>query len=146
MNSSWETVIPCRYDEIKMLSDNWFALKHDGKWGCTSRDLSQSYPCKYPNICLNDDLKPSVRINNEIIPCSDYTERPRLEVGQVYNGEIYDIRKYGLMIKVESYKSLLHISELNKQGKSLSDYTEGDSIEVRVASYDKDKKRYSLSL
>ena len=147
VNSSWETVIPCRYDEIKMLSDNWFALKLYEKWGCTSIDLTQSLPCKYPNICLNDDLQPSVRVNNnEIIPCADYTERPRLEVGQVYNGEIYEIRKYGLMIKVESYKSLLHISELNKQGKGLSDYAIGDSIEVRVASYDKDKKRYSLSL
>ena len=147
VNSSWETVIPCRYDEIKMLSDTWFAFKHDGKWGCTSTDLTQSFPCKYPNICLNDDLQPSVRnSNNEIIPCSDYAERPRLEVGQVYSGEIYDIRKYGLMLKVDSYKCLLHISEINKQGKGLSDYSMGDSIEVRIASYDKDKKRYSLSL
>ena len=147
VNSSWETVIPCRYDEIKMLSDTWFALKLYEKWGCTSTDLTQSFPCKYPNICLNDDLQPSVRNrNNEIIPCSDYTERPRLKVGQVYSGEIYDIRKYGLMLIVDSYKCLLHISELNKQGKGLSDYAVGDSIEVRVASYDKDKKRYSLSL
>jgi hypothetical protein len=147
VNSSWETVIPCRYDEIKMLSDTWFALKLYEKWGCTSTDLTQSFPCKYPNICLNDDLQPSVRNrNNEIIPCSDYTERPRLKVGKVYSGEIYDIRKYGLMLKVDSYKCLLHISELNKQGKDLSGYTVGESIEVRVASYDKTKKRYSLSL
>lgn len=147
VNSSWVSVIPCRYDEIKMLSDSWFALKQNGKWGCISSDLSQSFPCKYPNICLNEDLQPSVRISNDvIILCSNFTGIPKLEVGKIYKGEIYEVRKYGLMIKVESYKSLLHISEIHKHGKNLTDFAVGESIEVRVASYDDIKNRYSLSL
>ena len=50
------------------------------------------------------------------------------------------------MVKVESYKCLIHISEIKKHGKKMSDYKVGDNIDVRVMSYDKNKKRYSLSL
>ena len=129
-----------------MLSDSWFALKQKGKWGCISTDLKEKYPCIYPNICLNDNLQPSVRIKKRIILCSDYVERPPLAVNNVYNGRILEIRDYGIMIKVESFKCLLHISKIRQQGKSIKDFSVGESIEVRVASFDESKNRYSLSL
>lgn len=146
VDSSWESIIPCNYNEIRMLSDSWFALKQKGKWGCISTDLSEKYPCIYPNICLNNDSQPSVRIKKRMILCSDYVERPPLVVNNVYNGRILEIRDYGIMIKVESFKCLLHISKIRQQGKSIKDFSVGESIEVRVASFDESKNRYSLCL
>ena len=146
VNSEWELVVPCHFEEINILSDTWFVLKKDGKWGCVSIDLSQSYPCAYPNICLNENSIPSVRIGGKTIPCSDYVERKRLETNCSYKGIIEEIRDYGLMLKVESFKCLLHISEFKKNRKNMSDYNVGDSIDVLVVSFDKNKKRYSLRI
>ena len=146
VNSEWRLIVPCHFEEINMLSDYWFALKLNNKWGCVSSDLSQSYPCVYPNISLNPDNLPSVKIGSKIILCSDYVERKRLEINHTYNATVDEIRDYGLMIKVEGYKCLLHISELRKQGRKMSDFMVGDKINVLVMSFDKNKKRYSLSI
>ena len=146
VDSEWRLIVPCNFDEINMLSNCWFALKLNGKWGCVSSDLSKSYPCVYPNICLNSDNIPSVKIGGKLIPCSDYIERKRLEVNHTYNATVEEIRDYGLMVKVESFKCLLHVSELKKRGRKMSDYVVGDKIDVLVMSFDKSKKRYSLSI
>ena len=144
VDSEWKLIVPCHFEEINMLSNNWFVLKQNGKWGCVSSDLSQSYPCVYPNICLNDNNTPSVKIGSKIIPCPDYVERKRLEINHTYNATVDEIRDYGLMVKVESYKCLLHISEIRKRGRKMSDFKVGDKIDVIVTSFDKNKKRYSL--
>ena len=144
VDSKWKLIVPCHFEEINMLSNNWFVLKQNGKWGCVSSDLSQSYPCVYPNICLNDNNTPSVKIGSKIIPCPDYVERKRLEINHTYNATVDEIRDYGLMVKVESYKCLLHISEIRKRGRKMSDFKVGDKIDVIVTSFDKNKKRYSL--
>ena len=146
VNSDWKMVVPCHFEEVKLLSSDWFALKLNSKWGCVSVDLSQSYSCIYPNISINANNIPYVKIGTKNIPCSDYIERKRLEDNHLYNATIVEIRDYGLMVKVESYKCLIHISEIKKHGKKMSDYKVGDNIDVRVMSYDKNKKRYSLSL
>lgn len=146
VNSEWRLIVPCHFEEINMLSDDWFSLKINGKWGCVSSDLSQSYPCVYPNICINMDNLPSVKIGSKIIPCSDFVERKRLEINHSYNAIIDEIRDYGYMVKIESHKCLLHISELRKHGIKMSKYKVGDNIDVLVTSFDKNKKRYSLSI
>ncbi len=138
--------MPCRFDEINILSGYGFALKRMGKWGCVSSDLSQSYPCVYPNIILSPDNIPSVKIGNKLIPCSDYVERKRLDINRTYNATIYETRVYGLMVKVKNVKCLLHVSELRKKGLKMSDFAVGDKIEVLVTDFDKNKKRYSLSI
>lgn len=146
VDSEWKLIVPCHFDEINILSNYWFALKLNGKWGCVSSDLSHSYPCVYPNILLNPNNIPSVKIGSKIIPCSDYVERKRLEVNHTYNATVEETRDYGLMVKVESFKCLLHVSELRKRGKKMSDYVVGDKIDVLVMSFDKNKKRYLLSI
>ena len=146
VNSEWRLIVPCHFEEINILSRDWFALKKNGKWGCVSSDLSQSYPCVYPNISLNAGNIPSVKIGCKTIPCTDFVERKRLEINCSYKATVDEIRDYGLMVKVECYKCLLHISELRKHGRKLSDYKVGDSIDILIMSFDKNKKRYSLSL
>ena len=146
VDSEWRLIVPCHFDEINILSNYWFALKLNGKWGCVSSDLSQSYPCVYPNIILNPNNIPSVKLGSKLIPCSDYVERKRLEINQTYNATVDEIRDYGLMVKVESFKCLLHVSELRKRGRKMSDFAVGDKINVLVMSFDKNKKRYSLSI
>ena len=146
VNSEWKIIVPCHFEEINMLSNEWFALKINGKWGCVSSDLSQSYPCVYPNISLNAENIPSVKIGCKIILCSDFVERKRLEINHSYKAIIDEIRDYGFMVKIECHKSLLHISELRKHGIKMSEYKVGDNIEVLVTSFDKNKKRYSLSI
>jgi ribosomal protein S1 len=68
----------------------------------------------------------------------------QLYVAKAYNATVDEIRDYGLMVKVESYKCLLHISEIRKRGRKMSDFKVGDKIDVIVTSFDKNKKRYSL--
>ena len=146
VNSSWRQIVPCHFEAITMLSDYWFALKKDGKWGCVSIDLTQSYPCKYPNVVLNGESQPSVHLGNKYILCTDFVERRRLEIGKSYVAFVDEVRPYGLMLNVENNKCLLHISELKKLKKKIANYNVGDKIEVKVTAFNRDKKRYMLSL
>lgn len=146
VDSEWNLIVPCSFDEINILSDCWFAMKQGGKWGCVSSDKSQSYPCVYPNVMLNPDNIPSVKIGSKLIPCSDYVERKRLDINHTYNATVCEIRAYGLMVKVEGFKCLIHISELKKQFWKMSDFAVGDKIDVLVLAFDRVKKRYSLSI
>ena len=146
VDSEWNLIVPCRFDVIDILSDYWFAMKQGGKWGCVSSDKSQSYPCVYPNVMLNPDNIPSVKIGSKLIPCSDYVERKRLDINHTYNATVCEIRAYGLMVKVEGFKCLIHISELKKQFWKMSDFAVGDKIDVLVLAFDRVKKRYSLSI
>ena len=146
VNSSWRQIVPCHFEAITMLSDYWFALKKDGKWGCVSIDLTQSFPCKYPNVVLNGESQPSVRLGNKCILCKDFIERKRLEIGKSYVASVDEVRPYGLMLNVENYKCLLHISEFRRRKQKMESYKVGDTIDVIITDFDKNKKRYILSL
>ena len=146
VTSDWKQIVPCNYDEIKILSDDWFAVKYRERWGCVSVDTTQSFPCEYPNVCLDENGIPSVELVGRTIHCSDFVLRKRLAVKKAYIATVEEIRAYGVMVEVEGNRCLLHISEIKKQRKKLDDFNVGEKIDVVVLSFDKEKKRYSLGL
>lgn len=146
VTSTWEQIVPCLNDEIMMMSAKWIAYKRKGKWGCTAVDLTQAYPCIYPNICLNENNEPSVKLGEKIIRCTDFVERKRLMGNDVYKAVVSEIRDYGLMVNVEGNNCLLHVSEIKKHGKKISEYNVGEHLAVVVKSFDREKKRYALGL
>lgn len=146
IDSNWKLIVPCHFDEISMQNAYWFILKKNNKWGCISINLMESFPFRYPNIQINENNQPCVRLGNKIIPCQDYIEKPRLVINRTYTGIVIEIRDYGIMLKIDNQRCLLHISELKKQKKALSDFKQGDNIQVFIKSYDKEKRRYSLGM
>ena len=65
--------------------------------------------------------------------CKDTPKIPEFEIGSVIEGEVKRIVEFGMFVElVEGVEGLLHKSKLN--GKSLSDFNEGDKIKVKVLS------------
>ena len=69
-----------------------------------------------------------------------------LKVGMSFNGTISKIESYGMFVDLGLVKGLLHISEVlwDKSEKLEDKFEVGETIEVKVKSFDKDEKRISL--
>ena len=69
-----------------------------------------------------------------------------LKVGQAFNGTISKIESYGMFVDLGLVKGLLHISEVlwDKSEKLEEKFELGETIEVKVKSFDKNERRISL--
>ena len=69
-----------------------------------------------------------------------------LKVGMSFNGTITKIESYGMFVDLGLVKGLLHISEVlwDKTENLESKFKVGETIEVKVKSFDKEERRISL--
>lgn len=72
----------------------------------------------------------------------------KLVEGAVFNGEIKDIKDYGVFVDVGGITGLVHVSELswNRRDNIEKMFKIGDTVDVKVLSYDPEKDRLSLSI
>ena len=75
-------------------------------------------------------------------------EQIAARTGEVVTGVIKKITSYGMFVDVGGADGLVHYKEISYKGpiNPASLYTEGDSVDVKIISYDKDKKHLSLSI
>ena len=69
-----------------------------------------------------------------------------LKIGRPFNGTISKIESYGMFVDLGLVKGLLHISEVvwDKSEKLEDKFEIGETIEVKVKSFDKEERRISL--
>ena len=75
-------------------------------------------------------------------------EQNAARTGEVVTGVIKKITSYGMFVDVGGADGLVHYKEISYKGpiNPASLYKEGDSVDVKIISYDKDKKHLSLSI
>ena len=75
-------------------------------------------------------------------------EQIAARTGEVVTGVIKKITRYGMFVDVGGADGLVHYKEISYKGpiNPASLYKEGDSVDVKIISYDKDKKHLSLSI
>ena len=75
-------------------------------------------------------------------------EQIAARIGEVVTGVIKKITSYGMFVDVGGADGLVHYKEISYKGpiNPASLYKEGDSVDVKIISYDKDKKHLSLSI
>ena len=75
-------------------------------------------------------------------------EQIATRTGEVVTGVIKKITSYGMFVDVGGADGLVHYKEISYKGpiNPASLYKEGDSVDVKIISYDKDKKHLSLSI
>ena len=75
-------------------------------------------------------------------------EQIAARTGEVVTGVIKKITSYGMFVDVGGADVLVHYKEISYKGpiNPASLYKEGDSVDVKIISYDKDKKHLSLSI
>lgn len=72
----------------------------------------------------------------------------KYELGQIINGKITGITKYGIFVKIsDEYTGMIHISEIsNRFIKELERlYVLDESIEAKIIEIDEEKKQLKLS-
>jgi hypothetical protein len=68
-------------------------------------------------------------------------ELKKFEVGETYSGLVDGVQDYGVFVKVHGFGSgLLHVKQMKKQGKEISDFSKGARIQVKVINIRKDGK------
>lgn len=75
-------------------------------------------------------------------------EQIAARTGEIVTGVIKKITSYGMFVDVGGADGLVHYKEISYKGpiNPASLYKEGDSVNVKIISYDKDKKHLSLSI
>ena len=75
-------------------------------------------------------------------------EQIAARTGEVVTGVIKKITSYGMFVDVGGADGLVHYKEISYKGpiNPASLCKEGDSVDVKIISYDKDKKHLSLSI
>lgn len=75
-------------------------------------------------------------------------EQIAARTGEVVTGVIKKITSYGMFVDVGGADGLVHYKEISYKGpiNPASLYKEGDRVDVKIISYDKDKKHLSLSI
>lgn len=75
-------------------------------------------------------------------------EQIAARTGEVVTGVIKKITSYGMFVDVGGADGLVHYKEISYKGpiNPASLYKEGDSVDVKIISYDKYKKHLSLSI
>ena len=75
-------------------------------------------------------------------------EQIAARTGEVVTGVIKKITSYGMFVDVGGADGLVHYKEISYKGpiNPASLYKEGDSVDVKIISYDKDKKHLLLSI
>ena len=79
-----------------------------------------------------------------IIPALDR----ELEVGEVVDGKVINIKRYGVFVDIGGVSSLLHISDLswNSENADPESFAIGDRLQVVIKKKDADTNRYFLSV
>lgn len=68
-------------------------------------------------------------------------EFKKFEVGETYSGVVDGVQDYGVFVKVHGFGSgLLHVKQIKKQSKEISDFSKGTRIQVKVINIRKDGK------
>nr|WCH56413.1 ribosomal protein S1 [Hypnea sp.] len=72
----------------------------------------------------------------------------RLKIGDIVNGKIIKIEKYGVFIEIYNILSLLHISEIGNQNITNIDhiFKLGDTVKVKILHIDMQQVRISVSM
>lgn len=70
------------------------------------------------------------------------------KMGEIVNGVIKKITSYGMFVDVGGVDGLVHYKEISYKGpvNPASIYKEGESVEVKIMSYDKERRHLSLSI
>jgi ribosomal protein S1 len=67
-----------------------------------------------------------------------------IKIGQVLNGTVKENKQFGTLVYLDQETiGLIHISELEKSGKNLSD---GDNVKVEVIAIDRSSRKIFLSI
>ena len=68
-------------------------------------------------------------------------ELKKFEAGETYSGLVDGVQDYGVFVKVHGFGlGLLHVKQMKKQGKEISDFSKGARIQVKVINIRKDGK------
>ena len=72
----------------------------------------------------------------------------KLIPGSIFEGEIKDIKDYGIFVDIGGITGLVHVSELswNRRDNVEKMFEIGQKVDVQVLSYDPEKDRLSLSI
>lgn len=147
VNSNWKFVLRPIFDRVSRLSDKWILLEYNEKFGCISSDFKSIYPCRFFNIMVDRNEQPLFFSNNKWILCSKYMAPNRLEVNATYTGEVVKILPFGIVLKMPNNDSILvHISEIQKRGRTIDSYDLNDLVNIRVLSYNITTAKYRIKL
>jgi len=103
-------------------------------------------------------LKYDKKRNNVVLSRRTILEREReeekkrtletLEEGKIVQGIIKNITDYGLFIDLGGIDGLLHVTDISwgRMSRPADKFSRGDSITVKVLSFDREKERVSLGL
>ncbi len=72
----------------------------------------------------------------------------KIKEGEVFEGTIKDIKDYGIFVDIGGFTGLVHISEISwdRSEKIKEQYKIGETISVKVISFDQPSERLSLSI
>lgn len=77
------------------------------------------------------------------------TIEEKLNVDSVVQGEVETVKDFGLFVRVaDKYQGLVHISEVSwgNEKQEITNYQEGQIIDVRILDIDADQRRLTLSI
>jgi len=76
------------------------------------------------------------------------TTLERLEEGSIVEGVIKNITDYGIFIDLGGVDGLLHVTDMSwgRITRPADSFSKGDTIKVKILSFDRDKERVSLGL
>jgi small subunit ribosomal protein S1 len=114
---------------------------------------------KYVGQCLMFNiLKYDRKRNNVVLSRRSILERERdlerkellenMEEGKIVEGVIKNVTDYGLFIDLGSIDGLLHVTDISwgRVTRPSDNFSKGDTIKVKVLSFDREKERVSLGL
>lgn len=105
------------------------------------------------NILKYDRKRNNVVLSRRAILESEREEEKkstleRLEEGSIVEGIIKNITDYGIFIDLGGVDGLLHVTDMSwgRITRPADSFSKGDTIQVKILSFDRDKERVSLGL
>ena len=133
-------IIPFEYDLIEEFVNDKAKAKFNGKWGYLDNQGNILVPFEYDAITC---------FQGGVIAFKDHTFRliPLNVDAEEIESSVVSIAKFGVFIRISSsFNGLLHISSINKAGKSISNFMKGNKVKVYIDSINTELKRASLTL
>ena len=104
--------------------------------------IDQIIECK---LLVADERKNQLICSNKCALLAKFTDR--FKIGNIVNGEITEIKKYGLFITIHGIPALLHISEIGYKhiDNINTKFALGNKIQVKIIHIDTKQGRLSVS-
>ncbi|MDI9874941.1 DUF6035 family protein [Flectobacillus rivi] len=162
-------LLPPKYNEIDEFEDGLAKIYGDKQYiggdksyprfsykvGYVDDNGKIAAPCIFDEISRFVDGKATAKKNGESLiiniyegdPARENIDRSQYKVKSIHKGKITNVAEFGLFVKLgKGITALLHISELKKHQKSITDYTRGEEIEVQIMDIDEKRNRISLTI